>query len=57
MGLAHESRLECFLTFIASICWSLNNSAEGAVLKKDDGVPSPFRLQLMLQASSTVYVR
>ena len=25
MGLAHESRLECFLTFIASICWSLNN--------------------------------
>ena len=23
LGLAHESRLECFLTFIASICWSL----------------------------------
>ena len=23
MGLVHESRLECFLTFLASICWSL----------------------------------
>ena len=25
MGLAHESHLERFLTFIISICWSLNN--------------------------------
>ena len=25
IGLAHEPRLERFLTFITSICWSLNN--------------------------------